>query len=244
MTPRKRSMPHLHRPETDKQRYAALTAAKAKYETTAAPLRAFSTATYNRLVVFLPIYKAKLQQRSTALSQQAKGVSVIGPKRRMLRLYIGHFIIGLDNAILRQELPASVRAYYQLPTGSRTLPKLTTDDDLLLWAQRVVNGEDARIAAGGAALTNPTATQVNDQLIGFEPLVEDLSTRKTAYDDAQEAVAALWPEADELLKDIWDEVLFHFRKDDPPSLRRKAREWGLVYKDIKQKAEEGDNTGQ
>jgi len=234
-------MPHLYRPESDKQRLHALTEAKNKYDATLAPQRAFGIPTYLRLETFLPIYKDKLQQRGSALSQQARSVATISPKRRMLRLYIGHYIIGLDNAILRQELPASDRAYYQLPTGSRALPKLTTDDDLLLWAKRVVDGENARVAADGVPLTNPTAIQVSDHLVAFRPLVEDLTTRKTAYDDAQEAVAALWPEADELLKDIWDEVLFHFRKDDPPSLRRKAREWGLVYKETKKKAlEEGD----
>ena len=232
-------MPHLYRPESDKQRIEALTEAKNKYDATAAARRAFGTSTYLRLETFLPIYKDKLQQRGAALSQQARVVATIKPKRRMLRLYIGHFIIGLDNAILRQELPASDRAYYQLPTGSRALPKLTTDDDLLLWAKRAVDGENARIATGGVALTNPTATQVSDQLLDFRTLVNDLTTRKTAYDDAQEAVAALWPEADELLKDIWDEVLFHFRKNDLPSLRRKAREWGLVYRNTK-KAEEED----
>ena len=231
-------MPHLYRPESDKQRIAALTEAKNKYNATLAPQRAFGIPTYLRLEAFLPIYKDKLLQRGTALSQQARSVTIIKPNRRMLRLYIGHYIIGLDNAILREELPASDRAYYQLPAGSRALPKLTTDDDLLLWAKFVVDGENARIAAGSVPLTNPTAIQVNDQLLDFRSLVNDLTTRKTAYDDAQEAVAALWDEADDLLKDIWDEVLFHFRKDDPPSLRRKAREWGLVYRATKKEVEE------
>jgi hypothetical protein len=238
-------MPHLYRPESDKQRSNALTEAKAKYEATAAPLRAFSTATYDRLVAFLPTYKQLLQQRGSGLSQQATATAAIKPHRRMLRLYIGHFIIGLDNAMLREEVPkSSDRAHFQLPLDARALPKLTTDEDLLQWAKNVVAGETARINAGGTALSNPSAAQVQNQLNSFEPLCKELTTTRTAYDDAQEAVAAVWQETDELLKDIWDEVLFHFRKDQPPSLRRKAREWGLVYRENQKKTEQEPETDQ
>lgn len=231
-------MPHLYRPESDKQRSNALNEAKAKYEATAAPLRAFNSTTYDRLIAFLPVYKQLLQQRGSGLSQQAKATASMKPHRRMLRFYIGHFIIGLDNAMLREEVPKSDRAHFQLPIDARALPKLTTDEDLLLWAKNIVAGEAARINAGGTALSNPSAAQVQDQLDNFEPLYKTLTTARTAYDNAQEAVAAVWPEADELLKDIWDEVLFHFRKDEPASLRRKAREWGLVYKENQKKTEQ------
>lgn len=233
-------MPHLYRPESDKQRITALTEAKAKYNATAAPLRAFGSATYAHLNAFLTLYSQQLQNRGTALSQQARVTAAIRPQRRVLRLYVGHFILGLDNAILRQELPKSDRARYQLPVSKRTLPKLTTDDDLVMWARNVISGEAARVAAGGTALSNPTAAQVQDRLNVFIPLYEELTTNRSAYDNAQEAVAELWPEADELLKDIWDEVQFHFRKDEPASLRRKAREWGLVYKETKKEEEDAE----
>jgi len=230
---------HLYRPESDKQRSVALSEAKAKYDATSAPLRAFSSDTYARLIAFLPTYHQLLQQRGAALSQQATATTAIKPQRRMLRLYISHFIVGLNNAILRNELPASDKGHYQLPINKRGQPKLTTDDELMLWAKNVISGEAARVAAGGTPLSNPSSAQLQNQLNLFDPLYTELTTRKTALDDAQEAVAALWPEADDILKDIWDEVLFHFRKDDPPSLRRKAREWGLAYR-ITKKTEQED----
>mgnify|MGYP001389624254 CR=1 FL=1 len=37
------------------------------------------------------------------------------------------------------------------------------------------------------------------------------------------------PEADRIIRDIWDEVEFALRRLDPPSLRRRAREWGVFY---------------
>jgi len=35
----------------------------------------------------------------------------------------------------------------------------------------------------------------------------------------------------DLVKDIWDEVEFAHRKDPASALRRRCREWGLVYVD-------------
>lgn len=41
--------------------------------------------------------------------------------------------------------------------------------------------------------------------------------------------SALRPEADSVIRDVWDEVEFALRRLDPPSLRRRAREWGVFY---------------
>ena len=55
------------------------------------------------------------------------------------------------------------------------------------------------------------------------------STAKDAYDVGQEAVAAQRPDVDALIKDLWDSIAFALRADEPSSLRRKAREWGVFY---------------
>ncbi len=54
-------------------------------------------------------------------------------------------------------------------------------------------------------------------------------TAKDAYDGEQADVSNLRPAADQLIKDIWDEVEFSLRQLDAPSLRRRAREWGVTY---------------
>ena len=37
------------------------------------------------------------------------------------------------------------------------------------------------------------------------------------------------PAVDDLIKDLWDTIEFNLRTEEPSSLRRKAREWGVVY---------------
>jgi hypothetical protein len=34
---------------------------------------------------------------------------------------------------------------------------------------------------------------------------------------------------DALIKDMWDTIEFNLRSHDAPSLRRRAREWGVYY---------------
>ena len=51
---------------------------------------------------------------------------------------------------------------------------------------------------------------------------------KDALDGEQQDVNALRPAADKLIKDIWDEVEFALRQLNPPSLRRRVREWGVT----------------
>lgn len=226
-------MPVIYRPDTDTQRVQALQTAKAKYDGTAAAERAFSASTYAALDAFLPDYLAKLSERGIALSNQSSVTSKANPVRRSTRLYVSHFIMSFNMAVLREEFSPTDRAYYQLDVSSDSVPKLTTDEDLVQWAANIQTGEAARVAAGGDAMANPSAAQVADQMTILAPLLTELSTNKDAYDNAQQNVEALRATADEIIADAWDEVLFTFRKDDAPSMRRKAREYGVVYKPSK-----------
>ena len=44
-------------------------------------------------------------------------------------------------------------------------------------------------------------------------------------------VAEQRPAVGDLIKDLWDTIEFNLRTEEPSSLRRKAREWGVVYDD-------------
>ena len=42
-------------------------------------------------------------------------------------------------------------------------------------------------------------------------------------------VAEQRPAVDDMIMDLWDTIEFNLRTEEPSSLRRKAREWGVVY---------------
>lgn len=54
------------------------------------------------------------------------------------------------------------------------------------------------------------------------------TVEKDAYDSKQEAVAALRPRADKLIREILDHIEFAHRADSTPNRRRKCREWGII----------------
>ena len=226
-------MPTIYRPETDAQRKQALQRAKTKADAVGVGSLAFSANTLAALNAFLPNFLTALQNRGSALSAQAASTHAMNPTRRVLRLWISHFFQVFNLAVLREEYAESDRAYYQLDVNSSAGPKLTTDEDLVEWAGNLASGETARVTAGGAAgganMAKPSAAEVAAQYDIFEPLLTAHTSTKDAYDNEQEAVAAMRNQADDIIGDIWDEVLFTYRKDDAPSMRRKARENGVVY---------------
>jgi hypothetical protein len=65
------------------------------------------------------------------------------------------------------------------------------------------------------------------------------SAAKEAFDDEQEDVQGLRPQADALVLEAWDQMEFKYRRETGPSRRRKCREWGVVY--IPRPGEEPDD---
>jgi hypothetical protein len=223
-------MPELDRPNTDIQRLKALQSAKIKADAVLPGPLAFGPATLAALIALLPNFATEMQQRGTALSGQSSTTAAINPYRKRVRMFISHFLRVFNIGVERGVYAASERAHYQLPVSSEKLPNLSSDEDLVLWAGNIAAGDAARVTAGGAPMTNPTAAEVAAEFALYEPMLATHTTAKDAYDSEQEDVEDMRPQVDDLINDIWDEVLFTFRKDSPSSMRRKAREYGVVYR--------------
>lgn len=220
----------LDRPNSDLQRLRALRSAKAKADVTAPADLAFSAATLAELNVQLPIYEVEMAERGTALAAQTAASAAADPARAALSLWANHFIQVFNLGVERGEYPASARAFYQLAVDNPKMPVMRTDAERIQWGKNIATGEANRVAAGGAAMANPSAAQVATRYTALTTALGALSPAKDAYDRELEDVAAMRPAIDDLIADIWDEVLFTFRKDDAPSQRRKAREYGITYR--------------
>ena len=223
-------MPVLDRPNSDLQRLRTLRAAKAKALVTDPADLAFSAATLAELDVQLPLFETEMAERGTALAAQATASEAADPARAAMSQWASHFIQVFNLAVERGEYPASARAFYQLPVDGSKLPPLRTDAERIQWGKNIATGEANRVAAGGAAMANPSAAQVATRYTALTTALGALSPAKDAYDKELEDVAAMRPAIDDLIADIWDEVLFTYRKDDAPSQRRKAREYGITYR--------------
>lgn len=222
-------MPTRRLPQTDDQRTTALHACNVKYQNTAAPLRLISAAQFVTLGATLSPWRGARDALGPLLSTQTSCTGTCEAALAQCARTNSHFIQVLNLAIDRGVLPASVRAFYELSVSHAEVPPMKTTADALLWADRLATGEGQRIAAGGTALTWPTIGEVNTAATALQNAVNLQSTAKDAYDLAQETVAGQRPTVDPVIKDLWDTIEFNLRTEDPSSLRRKAREWGVVY---------------
>jgi len=221
-------------PRSDEGRDLALTAGKNRKDTVAPADMAITPATILRLDTIQPNFKAKMLARGVALSAQSGSTSGVDLAKAASKMFTSHFIQVFNLGVTRSVYPKADRAYYQLDVNSEAVPSMGTEQEILLWGERIKPGDLARVAAGGAAMSNPTQLEVNTKVLDFKTKNTDQSNKKTAYDHAQENVEALHEEADKVIKKVWDEVETFYNEETPASKRRKSREWGVVYvSDIK-----------
>ncbi len=223
-------MPTRRLPRTDEERDEALRTAKDHKDLLPPPpVIPYTTGTIDRLDVLQPVYRTKFLAVSAAKNAQTAASAQVNETRQMGIYLVHDFIEALNRAIRRKVFLPTVRNFYQLNVNDDKLPVITTEAQLITWGLNLKDGEAARIAAGGAPITFPSIADVNTAIDAFKAANQLQENAKTAYDAAQEILAAENPEADKLILKMWNETETAFDEGDKASMRRKARQWGVVY---------------
>lgn len=223
-------MPRRRLPRTNDERNAALTRAKERKDDTLDPtLIPYTPATIAKLDIAQPQYVLKLGKVAGALSQQADSTAKVTEWRTLASYFIADMLEAMQRAVRRKTFVPSDRAYYQLPVGESLTPRLRTDAEVLEWGQKTLQGEADRVAAGGAPITFPDATEVQTAFNDFKQGNLQQAALKAVYDTAQQVVQEANPDVDKLILKLWNETETFFDEGDKASMRRKAREWGVVY---------------
>jgi len=216
-------------PRTDEGRMTAQDLGIGKKNNTAPADIVFSANTIARLDILQPKFKLKMQARDVALSIQAISTKTKDAAMGIARNYISDYIQTFNAGIGRGIFLKEDRPYFHLDINSSAVPPLTTEAAVIEAGKWIIDGDPLRVAAGGAAMAMPTTAEVSAKYTIFINSVNDQSTKKDAYDTAQEAVQALRPEADALILRMWNEVETAFDNEAIESRRRNAREWGVFY---------------
>jgi hypothetical protein len=222
-------MAYRRLPNSTPQRLRALMAIYNRAAATPPAQLPFKQETIDRLNVFYPAYHQKITDMAKALSAQAGITAQVITAKQAATWLVLDFIDALQNAIRRGAFDASVRALYDLPMEKRQRPKLQSEQDIITWGENIHDGETKRISLGGAPITFPSLAEVDAATQDFKTKNLQQSEKKYAYDNAQEAVQTENQKADKLILKCWNEIESEYDVGDKPSLRRKAREWGVVY---------------
>src|SRR5450759_200682 len=169
-------MPYRRLPNTDTARIKAMKIALEKGKELHPSKLAFSSKTIVNLQRFLPQFDHNLQLYRQALASQNKKSKDYSESLRKARIYLTHFIRVMNMAIFRGDLPAETRAFYGLATDESTVPSLTTENELMSWGKRIIEGEQFRIKKGGSPITNPTIAVVK---VRFENFLESWNYQNT-----------------------------------------------------------------
>ncbi len=222
-------MPYRRLPNTDKSRLKALKTAHEKGKDIPPFNLAFSQETLQRLSSFLPKYEKAITEYHNTYKIQTKDHKEYSKKLKKAKLYISHFIQVVNMSIMRGEMPGNTRSYYGLPENSKKLPSLNTEQELLDWGKKLIEGEAQRKLKGLPPVTNPTIAVVR---VNYDNFAEAYRFQKKLQENHARAanhIQELRKEADQIIVNIWNEVEGYY-EDKPEDIKReKASEYGVVY---------------
>lgn len=222
-------MPYRRLPNTDSARIRAMRNALERGKEIPPFKMAFSQKDLVKLQGFLPQFEHTIGLQRQTLNSQSDKSKDSQEIARKARLYVSHFLRVVNMAILRGELPAETRTYYGLAVEEQTVPSFTSDNELITWGKRIIDGEDFRKKKGLTPITNPSIAVVKvwyEQFLDSYRFHKTLNKRSSAY---ASKTAEMRREADELILSIWNAVESNMAGLPEEKRRADAEKYGLVY---------------
>ena len=183
---------------------------------------------FNDLSAHYAAYDAAHKAARAALGQRVNETAESAAAMDKLEMYISHMWTAVYHRALREGQSARVLGYYKLNSDG-THPVLTSRRQRLLMGKALIAGDAEAVAAGYAPIGFPSAAELQVVYDAAAAQVKDVPQADAAYDEAQTAVAALRPEADRLIKEVRDAIVYSTRNMDTASQRRVLRNHGARY---------------
>lgn len=222
-------MPIRQLPRTNQQRLAAMQTIKYRLEGPLPFGHPFREATVAQLTHLLPVYSALIKAQREAQSQQVAATLRLIGLRRSARVWVTQGYASIVSAVVRGTFKPAVLNFYDRPLHAKGAPRMKSDADILAAATWLESGEAARVAAGGQPIAFPSVVEIMEHANAFKEANLQQGKLKVDNADAQKAVATANKEMDRLILRLWNEIETAYNVGNAPSMRRKAREWGVVY---------------
>lgn len=222
-------MPYRRLPNTDAARIRAMKSALKISQDMLPSQMAISARSLVNLQRFIPVFEHNILLQRQTFAFQNKRSGDYSEMLRKARIYLIHFIRVMNLAILRGDLSPETRQFYGMAKNDSNVPPLRTENELLKWGRKIIDGEEQRIRNGGCPITNPTIAVVK---VRFENFIEANNYHKMLIKrihDHSSKATVLRKEADEIILQVWNEVERSFA-NLPYNIRQKECEkYGIVY---------------
>lgn len=222
-------MPYRRLPNTDEARIRSLRTIMEKESGKNVCDLILSPKLLNEVISFLPNFERIKRNYVEALALQVNSNMQFQQLGKNARLYISHFIQVLNFCIIRKEIRESVKHAFGLDPENYSVPDLASDTDVLKWGELVIKGENERIRNGGVPIYNPTIAKVKVYYDMFEEAYHNQKYLQKNTAHALEELSSLREKADEIIRDVWNEVEYKFFDYPLEEKMDRCREYGVIY---------------
>ena len=222
-------MPYRRLPNTDIARIRALKTAIEKCSNTDFQGVAIEMKTLQEAKNVLVQFERVYNQYQQAFDTQVKANILFQQKVKNARMYLSHFVQVLYMCIIRFEIKSEYLELYGLENQNMIVPDLTSNELLLEWGEKIIKGEESRIAKGRVPIFNPTIAKVKVMFSLFKEGYQTQKIHQKATSRLQNQITEARENVDKIIFDIWEQVE-RKNKDLPLSTRlERNREYGVVY---------------
>lgn len=222
-------MPYRRLPNTDLARIRALKTAVQKSSGEEFRQSLIDNKTLSEAETLLLLFERKCKQYRQYYEIWVKAGKQLQLKAKNARIYLSHFIQVLYMCVIRSEIKSEQLALYGLENHNLIVPELTSNELLLIWGKKVLQGEELRTAKGGVPIFNPSLAKVKVIFSIFEEEYAKQTVRHQNTLRALKEVEALREDVDRVICNIWNQVEKYNEKNTLEDRLRKNREYGIVY---------------
>jgi hypothetical protein len=222
-------MPYRRLPNTDSARIKALRMAVEKAEKTDFRELSLSTHLISEAKSSLIHFERLCNRYQQMYDIQVQANKQFTLKIKNARMYVSHFVQVLYMCVLRAEIKETDLALYGLEENNLILPDLSSNEQLLEWGRKIIEGEQLRISRGAVPIYNPSIAKVNVMYSLFKDGYQTQKLHQKAVARVQDEVAAYREKIDQLILQIWDEVEKGSTGLSADERLERNKQYGIVY---------------
>lgn len=215
-------------PNTDTARLNALKKAFEKGRELSPIDLAFSQKSFSKLRNFVFGYeKAVIDYQAAYTNQEKNNKDSYLPKLKKAEVYIIDFIKVTFMAVERGDLQQNTLDFFDLKLNK--IPKLTSEDKIFFWGNKIIEGESKRMSLGLRPVTNPTFGVVR---VYYNNFVEEYYKQKRLKDNTAyflNILASMRQESNSLIENIWEQIYSNFESLESTERKNKLIDYGVIF---------------
>lgn len=222
-------MPYRRLPTTDKARAKVLSVALKLAEKNGITNIAFSKETLLELKQVKTVFENTLEVYKTDVKKQSDKNKDYKTLMRKAALYVSHFIQVLYMAVEREEIKGEALNFYELDSFAGKVPLLNTEEELLKWGTKIIEGEQKRIQKGGSPIYSPSIALVKIKLEEFKDIAVYMQNMRKITARSFERMKLNRIHTNKFICILWNEIEENITNDNPKHKRQIALDYGIVY---------------